>query len=99
MTASIFARTIWLAGTAAFEAAPKQKCGGQQIKDLHQRLRHQPRIPDEKRPLLLSQCASRLGGAKARRPTMLARDGGRDAGGGNGMIAEPRRENHDRDAE
>ena len=47
-------------------AAPQQQRGRQQIEDLHQRLRHQPRIAPQQRPFLLPQRARSA--ARRRKP-------------------------------
>ena len=53
---------------AAVEVAPQQESGRQQVKQLHQRLRHQPRIAQQQSPLLAAQCLRGRRPAEVRPP-------------------------------
>jgi len=70
------------------ECNPKQQRRRQKIKNLHQRLRHQPGIPLEKRPFLVTQRASWRTAAKREYPPALLHDGIRNSGRRDRVLAE-----------
>ena len=84
---------------AGLETPPQQHRRRHQIKHLHQRLRHEPRIAAQQQPFLAAKRASGRSGAEDRLP--LRPPGRRilDAGRGNGIFAEARRDQRHRGGE
>ncbi len=80
------------------ECNPKQQRRRQQIKNLHQRLRHQPRIAFEKRPFLVTQRASWRTAAKREYPPALPHGGIRNSGRRDRVLTETARKYGNRQA-
>jgi hypothetical protein len=80
---------------AARKTAPQQDRRRHQIKHLHQRLRHEPGVAPQQRPLLAAQRAARRGLAKGDRWARMARRGADSAGRGHRVVGEARGDDRD----